>query len=284
MHPAAELLTQPGGLADRLKRMRRGAGLTGEQLESLTGMATTKISKIENGRQMPTEADITAWASACGQPDAPAELLAMLAGVQAAHFQNRVRRRGHAAIQQDLDELVRQAKRIRNVEVALVPGLLQTPDYARHFATEISRVYGTDPGSIEAAVSARMRRQEVLYDAGKQFEFVITESVLRMRPGGRQVMLGQIDRLLTMGSLGNITLGVIPLEGSLTLLPLHGFLMLDDQVVIETYSHDQQVLPPEEAAAYGPITDALLAESLTGGEAERFIADAAARLRAEGQR
>lgn len=281
MHPAAELLTQPGGLADRLKRMRKTAGLTGEQLSALTGMAPPKISKIENGRQMPTEADITAWTAASGQPDAAEELLEMLADVQATHFQNRVRRRGQAAIQGDFDRMVREAKRIRNVEVAIVPGLLQTPDYARHFMTEISRVYGTDPESIEADVVARMRRQDALYDAGKQFEFVITESVLRMRPGGRQVMLGQMDRLLTAGSLGNITLGVIPLEGSMALLPLHGFLMLDDQVILETYSHEQQVLPPEEAVAYGPITDALLAESLTGEAAERFIADAAARLRGE---
>ena len=142
--------------------------------------------------------DIRDWAEAAGHPEQAAELLDLLADVQTVHTRWRRRLRGgHAAIQEDIGRRTQAAKRIRNAEIALIPGLLQTSGYARSLITQVSAVYGTN--DIDAAVQARMRRQDVLYDRSKVFEFVITEAALRLLPCPPQVMLGQLDRLMSLG-------------------------------------------------------------------------------------
>ena len=69
---------EPGSLAVRLYRMRKAAGLTGDQLADLLGWGPagrTKISKIENSKQSPTSEDISAWAHACEHPEMIEDLL-----------------------------------------------------------------------------------------------------------------------------------------------------------------------------------------------------------------
>jgi transcriptional regulator with XRE-family HTH domain len=276
VHPTDERLNQPGGLAERLYAMRKAAGLTGDRMAEDLGWPRSKISKIENGRQMPTADDIRTWAAECGHPEAADDLLDLLADVQAVHRRWRTRlRRGHAAVQEDLDRRARGAKRIRSAQVLIMPGLIQTAGYARSILAQAGAAY--DRPDLEETVAARMRRQEILYDADKTFEFVITEAALRMLVVPAQVMLGQLDRLLGMG-LANVTLGIIPMGVELEMAPVHGFLMLDDATIVETYDEESE-LGEEESAAYGRIFDRLMAESVTGDEARRLITGAAASLR-----
>jgi transcriptional regulator with XRE-family HTH domain len=276
VHPTDERLNQPGGLAERLYGMRKAAGLTGDRMAEDLGWPRSKISKIENGRQMPTAEDIRAWAADCGHPEAADDLLDLLADVQAVHRRWRTRlRRGHAAVQENLDRHTREAKRIRSAQVLIMPGLIQTAGYARSILAQIAPAYGTQ--DLEEAVAARMRRQDVLYDTDKTFEFVITEAALRMLVVPAQVMLGQFDRLLGMG-LGNVTLGIIPMGTELDMAPVHGFLMLDDAAIVETYDEESEA-GEEESAAYGRIFDRLMAEAVTGDEARQLITSAASSLR-----
>lgn len=280
MHPTDERLNQPGGLAERLYGMRKAAGLTGDRMAEDLGWPRSKISKIENGRQMPSAEDIRAWVAECGHPEAADDLLEMLADVQAVHRRWRTRlRRGHAAVQEDLDRRTRDAKRVRSAQVLIMPGLIQTAGYARSILAQIAPAYGTQ--DLEEAVAARMRRQEVLYDTDKTFEFVITEAALRMLVVPAQVMLGQLDRLLSMG-LSNVTLGIIPMGVELDMAPVHGFLMLDDAAIVETYDEESEA-GEEESEAYGRIFDRLMAEAVTGSGARQLIA-AAARDLQEGSR
>jgi transcriptional regulator with XRE-family HTH domain len=279
VQPTGDWLNQPGGLAERLERMRKAAGLTGERMAAGLSWPRSKISKLENGRQMPTAADVTAWAASCGQPDAAGELLDMLAQAQAIHRQYRHQlRRGHAAMQGDLDQLVRHAQRIRNFEVMFIPGLIQTPDYARYRMLEAVRVYGAAEDGVETAVAARMHRQEILYDTTRHFEFIIMEVALQVRLCPPQVMLAQLDRLLGITGLANVTLGIIPLDAELTVAPEHGFLMADDVTYVETHA-SEIILRGEESAAYERIADGLNSEAVSGDLAQHLITSAAARLR-----
>jgi transcriptional regulator with XRE-family HTH domain len=278
VHPTDRRLSRPLGLAERLFRLRKAAKLTGDQLAAALGWPAgrTKVSKIENGKQMPSAADIRAWAAACGQPEAAEELLDMLAGVQAVHIQwRRQLRRGHAAVQEDLDRRTREAKRFRNAETVIIPGLLQTAGYARGIMQETADVWGTT--DTDAAVMARMQRQEALYDTGKTFEFVITEAALRLLPCPPQVMLGQLDRLLSL-DLDNVTLGIIPMGVHLAMPPVNSFLLLDDALIVESYG-SEDVGGEEESAVHQRIFDLLMAEAVTGEEARRLIATAAQDLR-----
>ena len=170
MHPASEYLHQPGGLAERLNGLREAAGLTGEALAGTLGWSPSKVSKIQNGRQLPTAKDIQAWAGATGHPEVTDELLALRR--QAETINTRWRRRlgegGEPTVQQDINELTRNAARIRNAQVTVIPGLLQTPGYARAIFTQVSAVYPAV--DIDAAVEARMRRREILHEEDRTFE------------------------------------------------------------------------------------------------------------------
>lgn len=276
MHPVNERLKQPGGLAERLYGMRRDAGLTQVELATGLGWPATKISKIENGNQPPSADDIRAWAARCGHLEAADGLLDILADVQTVsrRWKQRVRG-GLAAIQDDYDRRVREAKHIRNAEILIIPGLLQTAGYARSLLERDAALYGT--GDADAAVAARMRRQDVLYDTGKTFQFVITEAALRMLLVPAQVMAGQLDRLLSIG-LENVTLGIIPMGVELDTMPVNGLLMLDDGAIVETHG-DEIEAGEEESGEYARVFDRLMAEAVTGDEARRLITAAAAGLR-----
>ena len=280
MQPTGETLNEPGGLAERLTRLRKeAAGLTGVQLAAQLGWPRSKVPKLENGRQMPSEADITTWAEACGHPEEIPELLELLAEARAVHAQWRHKlRAGHAALQAEFDKLVRDAKRIRNFEVMVIPGLLQTADYARYRALEAVRLHGTDEADVEKTVIARMRRQEALYDTGKTFEFIICESALRYLLCPPQVMAGQLDRLIGISGLGNVTLAIIPPGVELAVAPMVGFLTVDDLTVVETFTSQDQYIG-QESAAYDQIADGLIAEAVTGDEARTLITAAIQALR-----
>lgn len=278
----ADWLNQPGGLAERLQLMRKAAGLTGEDLAGQLGWARSKISKLENGRQMPTGTDLTAWAGACGQPDAIAEMLTLLAEGQAVARQYRHwGGRGHSQIQHDLDAMVRRASHIRNAEALFIPGLLQTAGYARSRMEEAVRMHAFDGAGIDTAVAARLRRQEALYDVGRTFEFIICDAALQVLLCPPEDMAAQLDRLLTVSGLPNVTLGIIPLHQRLSVAPMHGFLIADDVTYVETHT-SQLILTGEESAYYARIADALRAESLTGDNARDLILTAATALRLSG--
>jgi transcriptional regulator with XRE-family HTH domain len=281
VRPASEQLTQPGGLAERLTALRNGAGLKATELAESLSWARSKVSKIENGNQVPTADDIRAWTQATGHPEQTDELLEMLRHVQEVHtrWRRRLREGGQASIQRELDELTRAASRIRNLQVAIVPGLLQTAGYAHGIATQVSAVYGNV--DIDAAVAARIKRQEILYEPGepRQFEFVFTEAALYMPPCPRSAMLGQLDRLMAM-DLANITMGIIPMGAELPMSPLNSFMLLDDLLVVESYGYEDRV-GGELADTHARIFDMLMTESATGEDARRLIAKAAASLRQE---
>ena len=260
--------------------MRRAAGLSGARLAADLGWAPSKVSKIENGNQTPSADDIRAWAAECGHPEAADELLDMLADVQTVHrrWKQRLRRSGLAAVQEDHDRLAREALRSRSAETLIVPGLLQTAGYAQDVLTRLWQ--GRSAQEIGEAVAARMRRQGILYDTGKAFEFVFTEAALRTLFCPAPVMAGQLDRLLSIG-LPNVTMGIIPMGAELDTVFLHGFLLLDNTAIVETYDEEYEA-GEEESAAYGKIFGRLMAEAVTGDGARRLITAAAADLREKG--
>jgi len=257
--------------------MRKAAGLTGVQLADRLGWTRTKIPKIEGGSQMPGRDDIAAWIQACGQPEAVAdELIGLL--VHGHTLQREWKQelgRGHAAIQADWQALERQAQLYRNIQILVVPGLLQTPDYARYRALDAVANYGANPDGVDAAVGARMARQQVLYDTSRSFEFITTEAALRVGAAPAAVMVGQLDRLGVMSQLPNITLGIIPLGVSLPLLPQNAFTILDDRVLVETHTGETAILGGDQAEAFGRCADGLMAEALTDVAARRLCTSVA---------
>ena len=277
MQPINEWLVQSGGLADRLRILRRTAGLDQTQLARAIGTSQAKISRIESGFRLPTVPEVRAWTRAT-DPTAADELLTLVEEGEVIDRRWRKRLQEGATVQAQYDTLVRSATRIRNCQVLIVPGLLQTRDYARAHLLRAHQLNQTDASGIEDVVDVRMRRQEALYDQSKTFEFYFSAAALAYWPCPAQVMAGQLDRLLTASYMPNVTIGIIPPGVELEVVPAVAILVADDVVVEETPGNER-TLRGDDATLYHRYADGLMAEAVTGEEARRLIAEAAAALR-----
>jgi transcriptional regulator with XRE-family HTH domain len=268
-------------LGIRLREVRHDARLTGRQLAERTGWHPSKVSKIEGGKQTPTDADVEAWAGACAQPDLAPELVAGLRTLESHYVEHRrLFHTGMSAQQRAFAELENQTTEVRNFENVFVPGLLQTPEYARYRLAE-GIDYDGAPDDLDEAVAARMLRQQILYRSGKRFHFVITEAVLRYRLCPVNVMLGQLDRLVTLSTMPTIRFGVIPFEATLPLAPVHGFWLMDDQiVVVENFTASQNLTQASEIASYVRIFEEFAKAARYDSEARAIITRALADLSA----
>lgn len=277
MNALEEFLSQPGGIAAQLKELRTAAGLTGAALGAKVGWSQAKVSKLETGNQKPTREDLRTWAAATeAAPEKLEALTALLAEADVVHstWRHQVRHGGQSGIQRNYDEMARKASVIRNLEPVFVPGLLQTADYARARIEYAVRHHGADPAEVDSATLARMRRQEVLYDSTKRFEFVLGESVLRYLLCPPTVMRAQLGRLVAAIGVPNVTLAIVPFGVELPVPPHHGFILFDDEAVVELFGGDVSAAG-EEAAPYRQAMDQLLAEAVTGEAAQRLIVAAA---------
>jgi transcriptional regulator with XRE-family HTH domain len=277
-----EWLTRPGGLATNLRMLRRTAGYTGDQFARLAGWTQSKISKIETGKQLPTDEDLSRWVRLCNASERLADLQASMVEAIDMHHEYRQRMRlGQVAVQRGYADLIRDATVIRNAESVVIPGLLQVRDYVTARIDENVRLYGTDPAEVQAAVTERLRRQDALYDQSKQFEFVITEAALYLLLCPPAAMLTQLDRLLvlTTGSMNNVTLGIVPFGQQLSTTPQHGFLLLDNEyAIVETIS-GESVHQGDAAIVYVSAMDDLMSQAATGSAARQLIIQAVGRMK-----
>jgi transcriptional regulator with XRE-family HTH domain len=268
-------------LGIRLRELRRDAQLTGKQLAERNSWHPSKVSKIEGGKQTPVEADLRAWARSCGQPQMAPELITSLRTLESHYVEHRrLFSTGMSAQQRAFSELEEETTLVRNFENVFVPGLLQTPEYARYRLAE-GVEYDGAPDDLDEAVGVRMQREQVLYRSGKRFHFVITEAVLRYRLCPAEVMLGQLDRLVTLSTMPTIRFGVIPFEAKLPLAPVHGFWLMDERVVVvENFTASQNLTQVSEVSAYVRIFEQFASAARYDSEARSVTTRALADLSA----
>ncbi|MFC4056186.1 helix-turn-helix domain-containing protein [Actinomadura syzygii] len=261
-----------GALGKRLRELRQAAKLSGRQLAESLSWPPSKVSKLENGRQTPTEDDIRSWARITNNEEEAEALLASLHTLEVQHAEwRRVLSAGLKPHQQELVDWDERTRLFRAFEVSVVPGLLQTAEYARaRFAEGIRRFQV--PNDINEAVATRMKRQEILYRPDKRFHFVVTEAALRFRLCSPAVMLAQLDRLIALSALSNVKLGVIGFETQYVTSPWHGFWLYDhERVLVETFSAGLDLRQPQEIEQYGQIFDQLAAVASYGRSARAIL-------------
>ncbi|MQB01951.1 MAG: helix-turn-helix domain-containing protein [Actinobacteria bacterium] len=223
-------------LASRLRELRRAAGLSQEELGERSGWGQSKTTKTETGKTVPQLADVEAWLRAVAAPAEVRDELRDLAEValSATSSWKREHSRGLRRNQLRYARMEQAASTIRIYQPGIVPGLLQVGPYARRVMA-----LGNPSGQVDLddAVGARMARQDILYDEGKRFEFIVTEATLRWRPGPPQLLLAQLDRLVSVSTLPNVEIGIIPLGVEAVALPHHSFVVygepeVDDEVLV----------------------------------------------------
>src|ERR1700690_2679247 len=261
-------LTDRELLAAALRDLRQAAGLTGVQAAERLGMSQPKISKLENGRLLPSVRDTHAMLTLYRAPGAEREELVEIAQRMHASIESNrtILRRGAARQQARLGEIEAQASTLRYFSPLVIPGLLQTAEYMRRIFS-----LGLSGGELARAVAARQQRQEALYDAGKHFIFVITEAMLRWRFCPDEVMAVQVGHIASIATLANVEVGVIPFTARPADVPLHGYEIFDARLASVGLEH--AVIPvtdPRDLAAYLKLF-AAMAEAAKFGDAARDL-------------
>jgi transcriptional regulator with XRE-family HTH domain len=271
-------------LAEALKALRIGAGLSGARLSEALGWQQSKVSKIETRKQLPSEDDIAAWVGAAGgSAEIATELLTMLRGarVEYAAWKDAYRDSGADRVQADILELEAQTTRIAEFQPSMISGLLQTSEYAREFlhlpCGPLS--FGQDEEELERMVAKRMQRQQVLYQPGKQVHVIMLEGALRARVVSASTLAGQLDRLMAISGLASLELGIIPFEATVPIFPLSGFRLYDDLVIVESIVGEQQLAEPDDVARYEKYLELLREAASTGREVAAVIQRALEGLR-----
>lgn len=191
-------------LGAQLQRLRKDAGLTLRGLEKLVGISNAKISFWETGRRLPNVDDLTAVLDTLKVGDAEREhILGLRREADTSPGQIAS---GAPTIVPRLSQLIEyeeQATRIVSWHPQLVPGLLQTRDYAR-------AIMGDTPNT-EALVKLRAGRQNILTRRRNAVDLVaMLDSEVLVRPvAPSDVMIDQLHFLLEMAKRPNITLQIV---------------------------------------------------------------------------
>lgn len=257
----------------RLREIRTDARLTGRSLGRLTGWHSSKVSKIEHGRQTPSAHDIQTWCEHCGVVDKAPDLIASLRAVEGMFVEwRRMERTGLRLAQESVLPLWERTRRFRFYSSSLIPGPLQTQAYIEALLSAI-RVRRRLPDDIEAAVRVRVDKQHVVYEGDHRFAVVLEEAALRCRIGGAETMAGQLGHLLSVVSLPSLSLGIIPLDADRSALwPTEAFFLYDDeQANSELVSGHLTITQPSEIAMYAEVFSEMVRQAVYGTRARKLI-------------
>ncbi|MER5446812.1 helix-turn-helix transcriptional regulator [Streptomyces sp. NPDC002764] len=263
-------------LGQRLREIRKDSGLTARELASRAGWHESKCSRIENGRTTPSDDDLSVYTRHCGAEDQTADLIATARNIEGAYVEwRRMERSGLRRAQESVIPLWERTRHFRAYSSWLIPGPLQTRAYIASLLASI-RDRRSLPDDLEAAVQVRVDKQHVLYEGPRRFAVILEESVLRHRIGGADTMAGQLGHLLSLATLPNVSLGIVPLSADRSALwPVEDFWIFDDaQVNVELVSAFLTITQPHEVGMYAQ-TFADLAELAVYGAPARSLITAA---------
>lgn len=266
-------------LRSEMQRLRKESGKTAEEAARYAGIAVATVYRIESGAHSPKPADIIALCRLYGVDEARTEVLATLA--------RQSRQRGWwqepgGAIPPWFEFYVgleEEASDIKVYQPELIYGLFQTEAYVRALMQADPSFPQGGPEELEKRVATRKRRQERLYepDAPKLW-VVLSEGALRREVGGPRVMREQLEHLLTISHLKNVTLQAMPyssgahaaIDGAFHII---GFPeMADSAVVYVEYRRGSLYLEkPADIVDYTEVFDHLRASALGPAETRTLI-------------
>jgi transcriptional regulator with XRE-family HTH domain len=232
--------------------MRVERGWTVKQLAERLLCSPSKVSRMETGQRGVSARDIRDLARIYGLDDAQREQLTELAaeGKQPAWYQNQAVRGSRYV------GLEAEANTISDFGPGLIPGVLQTPEYATAIMRATFPVLSADV--LEQRLNARVVRHEALVNRKDLvFEALLDESVLHRQVGGRPVMKSQLSSLLEMSELRHVTIRVVPFSSGTLPSNNNKFIILTfakpelrSIVFIETLTEDLYLEGAEEVAEY----------------------------------
>jgi transcriptional regulator with XRE-family HTH domain len=257
-------------LGAHLRRLREASHITPAEAGDAIRATHSKISRLERGRSGAKQRDVADLLTLYGVTDeAERETVLELA-----------RQAGAPGWWQQYNDVLprwfelyvgleRAASVIRTYEVQFVHGLLQTEDYARAVIL-IANSHASED-EIDRRVSVRMKRKQLLTQRGApELWTVLDEAVLRRPPSGPEVMRAQLEHLLEMTDLPNVTLQIVPFDagphaaagGPFTILRFPEP-DLPDLVYLEQLDSATYLDHPDQVVNYMTVMDQLCVQALS---------------------
>jgi Domain of unknown function (DUF5753)/Helix-turn-helix domain len=272
-------------LGAQLRRLRTRAGLTREQAGEAIRASAWKIHRLENGQVSFRDRDVADLVARYGITDP----------VEVADFVTMAREANQPGWWTPYSDLLPQwfrayvdleavAAQIRTYEGLFVPGLLQTEDYLR--AVVRSTLRDRRPEEIERRVELRLGRQQLLArDQGPQLWAVVDEAALRRPVGGVKVLRAQIERLIEVTTLPNVSLQVVPFGAGAHAAMVGAFSVLrfaeqdlPDVVYLEHATNAQYLDKPEDVEEYAHIMSSVAVRAAAPDQTTQLLSDLLAQV------
>ncbi|MFC9004987.1 Scr1 family TA system antitoxin-like transcriptional regulator [Streptomyces microflavus] len=215
------------------------------------GWHKSKTSRITRARTAPSDADIRTWCEACGAGDQAADLIAASRSAESMYVQwQRIHRDGMRQVHESTVPLYERTTHFRVYASNVMPGMLQTPEYATGLLRSITTFH-------------------------HRFALLIEEAVFHYRVCEGPELAAQLRYLQEVMAQPNVSLGIIPLEARRTVWPLEAFYAFDDaQVAVETLTAEVDITAPSEIHTYLRAFVELSRMAVYGTAARSLIAKA----------
>lgn len=259
-------------LGRRLRELREAAGKTAEDVSTTRAFSRTKLWRIEHGRTTVRIGDVLLLARLYRiDNEATDELIAL---AEASTTTGYLEEYG-ASVPENLGiygDLEADATAMSTYNSEMVPGLLQTADYAR--AVTAAKI-GLDPLVVDQRVEFRLQRQRAFFDRPQpgRLDAVMTAGALGVSVGSPSVMLEQIAHLRAVDERENASVRVLPVENGLHTAMRGPFVILDfddpddpDLVYVENLIGSRYIERPEHVASFRAALDEVRARAVPVGE------------------
>ncbi|MGH3537808.1 MAG: helix-turn-helix domain-containing protein [Pseudonocardiaceae bacterium] len=271
-------------LGEGLRRAMQNAGLTGKDVARLLDLSPSWVSRLISGKRNVTAVQASAFLAVCRAPSAERDRLLELCDEQ--HTPGWFQQHGSRLPLQLVTYIDHENKAvaISCFDSTLVPGLLQTGDYARALLKEAGRV---PTNEIDDRVAARLARQSLFSrDRPARFTFYLHEFVLRLPVGGPAVMDDQLQLLERMSRRSYLTLRVVPASLGAHAATAGSFILMEfaefkPVAYLESETSSLFLEKPVEIAAYQDILESLAQTALGEGQSRELIATRATELSAD---
>ncbi|PRY42577.1 helix-turn-helix domain-containing protein [Umezawaea tangerina] len=261
---------------EELARVREHAHFRGKELGEVLDWSPSRISHVEHGSRGTSEADLAYYLGMCGaDPHTTARIMDLHKQIDNEYLIHN----HEPGLPDEVRTLIRHesvATGIHHYESMILPGILQTPDYARAI---IGSAIGVPAGGVEARVQARMDRQSMLHRAeAPTCVFYIHEAALRNGAGGGRVMEDQMMHLVLLSNWRKITIRVVPL-GTPGATWLRGQFMIMDYARYRSVVYVEQEVSslfldePTPVATYRLMAERLDEVALNEEESRSLLAD-----------
>jgi transcriptional regulator with XRE-family HTH domain len=261
-------------LGAQLRALRTEKGWTVEQVADRLLISSSKVSRLETGQRGASPRDIRDLSDLYGLDADQRQRLTDLAraGKQHAWWQPlSLPYSTYVGLEAD-------ATSIRDSALGVMPGLLQTADYARGVLHAV--VPHRTPDEVDHLIEGRMARQQRVLSAQDppQFRAILEPSLLHRVVGSRAIMRAQLQRLLEASELPHVTVRVIPYEAGALPNAINKFIILSfaalalpDVVYIEGLTGDLYIERKEDTETYNAAFQALEGLAASPGETRDII-------------